>query len=177
MQRIVHKVIAKLDSYRHERNLRRALKLHLRGEVRRDGLELTSASSILEIEWRARDVHPWDRDCSGEERRGMLVLQTLFDTDAAIGRLFESLPYIEVLQIRVLAVGSDTAILGGTVYRASLKDVRSGLSVGMRLRGLGITYHSAGLQFEPLPVNGNVYDRAWKEPLPELAACFRSTQR
>jgi hypothetical protein len=105
----------------------------------------------------------------------MLVAQTLFDTDAAIARLFDSLPYLDVLQIRVLAVESDIPILGGTVYRSSLKEVRGGLSIGMKLRELGITHHSAGLQFEPIPVNGHVYDRPWTD-LPELAIVYRNNQ-
>jgi hypothetical protein len=176
MRRMIHSLFAKLDSYRHKRKVSRALDLYLRGEVRRDGLQLTSMRSSLEIEWRARDVHPWDRDSRRDERRAMLVSQTLFDTDAAIARLFDSLPYVDVLQIRVLGVGSDTSILGGTVTRSSLEEVRDGLSVRMKLRELGITYHSEGLQFEPLPVNGLVYDRPWTVALPEMTTIYRNTQ-
>jgi hypothetical protein len=174
MRRIIQRLFAKLDSYRYNRKVRRALDLYLRGEVRRDGLQLTSMCSSLEIEWRARDVHPWDRDSRRDERRAMLVSQTLTDTEAAISRLFDSLPYVDVLQVRVLGVGSDTPILGGTVTRSSLEEVRDGLSIGMKLRELGITYHSEGLQFEPLPTNGHVYDRQWA--LPELTTFYRDTQ-
>jgi hypothetical protein len=176
MRRIIHSLFAKLGSYRYRRKVRRALDLYLRGEVRRDGLQLTSMCSSLEIEWRARDVHPWDRDSSRDERRAMLVSQTLLDTDAAITRLFDLLPYVDVLQIRVLGADSDAPILGGTVTRSSLEEVRYGLSIGMKLREMGITYHSEGLQFEPLPVNGHVYDRPWTEALPEMTIIYRNTQ-
>jgi len=173
MWEIVKNLRANLDSYRHARKVGRALALHLRREVRRDGLELTSICNSLEIEWRARDVHPWDRDCRPEERRAALVEQTLFDTEAAISRLFEALPFVHVLRVRVLDVGSNAPILGGTVHRSSLAEVRSGLSIGMKLRELGITYHSEGLQFEPLGHEGEVYGRPWASHVPELAVFCR----
>jgi hypothetical protein len=177
MRRFIQNLAARLDSYRYKRGIGRALALHLRGEARRDGLRLLSACSSLEIEWRARDLHPWDRDRPWDERRALLVRQTLFDTHAAISRLFDFLPYVDVLQLRVLGVESDTPILGGTVYRSALKEAREGLSIGMKLRQLGITYHSAGVQFEPLPANGDVYDHPWTELLPELATYYRSHKR
>src|ERR1700683_4834611 len=41
MRRIIHSLFAKLDSYRYKRKVCRALALYIRGEVRRDGLQLT----------------------------------------------------------------------------------------------------------------------------------------
>jgi hypothetical protein len=49
-----------------------------------------------------------------------------------------------------MGVGSNTPILGGTIYRSSLADIPVGLATGMRLRQLGVTYHSTGFQFESL---------------------------
>lgn len=150
-------LFAKLDAWRYKRRVGWALALYRRGEVRRDGLALASISSNMEIEWRARDVHPWDRNRPQEERRIAFVAQTLSDTEAAILRLFEALPYIQALEIRVLGIGSVTPILGGTVYRDSLAEIRPDLSIGMRLRELGITFHSTGLQFESLADSGSSY--------------------
>ena len=61
MLRVVEILLRRLGAYCYKRDLQRALALHLRGEVRRDGLNLTVAIIHLEIEWRARDIHPWDR--------------------------------------------------------------------------------------------------------------------
>jgi hypothetical protein len=160
MLRSIGNVFAKVGLYGHRRNVRQALALHHRGEVRQDGLGLVSMCNTLEIEWRARDVHPWDRDGSSEEKRKRYVAQTLADTEAAISRLFERLPHIDVLQIRILGLESNTPILGGTVYRSSLSEAPVGLAVGMRLRQLGITYHSGGVQFEPLTDPGAPHNLA-----------------
>ena len=47
------------------RRMVKALALNKRPrEVRRDGLSLSQFCNRLQIEWRARDVHPWDRDRS-----------------------------------------------------------------------------------------------------------------
>ena len=53
-----------------------ALDLHNRGEVRRDGLSLTRVSHHLEIEWRARDIHPWDRASESKQREVLLAEQS-----------------------------------------------------------------------------------------------------
>src|SRR5579864_776789 len=79
----------KLDGYRYKHDIERALALHLRGEVRSDGLNPTSLATHLEIEWRARDIHPWDRGLlSPAQRAAAFVKQSLADTEAAIYRLF-----------------------------------------------------------------------------------------
>jgi hypothetical protein len=174
MWRPVQRVFAELDAWRYQRRIQWALALHRRGEARRDGLELASICSNIEIEWSARDIHPWDCHRSPEEKRVAFVAQTLSDTEAAIGRLFEALPAIGALQIRVLGIRSSEPILGGTVYRASLSGIRPELSIGMRLRELGITYHSAGLRFESLADQGFVYDRPWTERFPEMATFYKS---
>lgn len=62
-------LLKRLTSSAHYSGIEYALALHARNEVRRDGLTLTKTSSQLVIEWRARDVHPWDRDPGCSLRR------------------------------------------------------------------------------------------------------------
>jgi len=123
--------------------------LHLRGEARRDGLKLKSMNTRLEIEWYARDIHPWDRDDSQEKRSALFVRGSLDDTDAAITRLFQTLPEIDVIELTVLQQHSECTIMAGTVNRSAVAP-DSRLSAGMRLWQRGIKYHSDGFRFEPL---------------------------
>jgi hypothetical protein len=126
-------------------------KLHLRGEVRSDGLDPINLTTQLQIEWRARDVHPWDRGLLSPARRAAaFVEQSLVDTEAAIHRLFEALPQVDVIALRVLDRTSEAVIISGTVSRLAASARDENLSIGMRLLYLGLTYHSAGSLFEPL---------------------------
>ena len=70
--------------------------------------------------------------------------QALADTEAAVYRLFERLPQIDVIELSVLEPTSEALIATGTVHRSALNATRSpSLSAGMRLRELGITYRFA----------------------------------
>jgi len=74
-----------LDLWRFRRNVGDTLALHRRGEVRNDGLKLDGVSSHLEIRWRAREIHPWDRDLlRGGRKQAAFAEQALADTEAAI---------------------------------------------------------------------------------------------
>jgi hypothetical protein len=151
MLQVLEALFRKLDDCRYRRNINRALALHLRGEVRKDGLMLASVTTHMEIEWRARDIHPWDRPLlSRSERATAFVSQTLADTEAAVHRLFEALPQVDVIALRVLDHASETVIISGTVARPAALHRDERLSIGMRLLYLGLTYHSAGALFEPL---------------------------
>jgi hypothetical protein len=144
MWRQLQSLLRKPALWRYERKIRKALALHLRGEVRRDGLTLDNVSSHLEIRWRARDIHPWDRHLARYEREVKFAEQALADTEAAILRLFEKLPQIDVIELSVLEPKSETLIAAGTVHRSDLHAARPRLlSVGMRLREVGITYRFA----------------------------------
>ena len=144
-------LLRRLDGYRYQRDIERALALYLRGEVRRDGLEGVNLTTQLQIEWRARDIHPWDRGLlSPAQRAAAFVEQSLADTEAAVRRLFDALPQVDVIALRVLDRTSDTVIISGTVSRPAASARDESLSIGMRLLYLGLTYHSAGSQFEPL---------------------------
>ena len=48
-----------------------------RYDVRRDGLSLMETSFRLKIAWRARHVHPWDRDLEEDKRASRLVIRPL----------------------------------------------------------------------------------------------------
>jgi hypothetical protein len=86
---------------RDRKAIQDALALHHRGEARRDGLNLIQASHHLEIEWHARDVHPWDRASKKPgDREFLFAQQSIADTDAALSRLFNELPEIDVIEFR-----------------------------------------------------------------------------
>ena len=141
MWRQLQLFLRKPDLWRYHRRIKQALALHLRGEGRRDGLTLDNVSSRLEIRWRARDIHPWDRHLARYEREAMFAEQALADTEAAVVRLFEKLPEVDVIELSVLEPKSETLIAAGTVHRSELNAARPHLlSVGMRLREVGVTY-------------------------------------
>jgi hypothetical protein len=144
MWRPLKSFLRKSDLWRYHRRIKQALALHLRGEVRRDGLAVDTVSSHLEIRWRARDIHPWDRHLARYEREVIFAEQALADTEAAVARLFERLPEVDVIELSVLEPKSETLIAAGTVHRSDLYAARPHLlSVGMRLREIGVKYHFA----------------------------------
>ncbi|MGA2879713.1 MAG: hypothetical protein ABSG13_12250 [Bryobacteraceae bacterium] len=144
-------LLRRLDRDRYQHDIERALALHLRGEARGDGLDPVSLTTQLQIEWRARDIHPWDRGLLSPARRAAaFVEQSLADTEAAIYRLFDALPQVDVIALRVLDQAAETVIISGTVSRLAVSARDENLSIGMRLLYLGLTYHSAGSLFEPL---------------------------
>lgn len=153
MWRAVESYLNNLKLLRYRRRIERALDLHLRGEVRPDGLKLNHFKNRLEIEWQARDVHPWDRNLPPERRAPLFVDQVLADTESAISRLFDALPAVDVIDLRVLHPAADTAIIEGTVFRSTLDRNRHLLSVRMRLLELGVSYRLVGSRFEALAPN------------------------
>lgn len=112
-------------------------------------MKVEKLTNRLEIEWRARDVHPWDRHDPPDRRALLYVRQALSDTEAAIMRLFQGLPQLDVIAVRVLEHNSDRVIMAGTVYRSEPEPAAE-LSAGMRLWKRGVKYHSDGWVFEPL---------------------------
>ena len=75
-----------------------------------DRLRLKSVWNRLEIEWCARDLHPWDREIPPHRRAQIFAGQCLADTEEAILTLFSSLPHVDVLELKVVAPGSDTVL-------------------------------------------------------------------
>lgn len=130
----------------------KALKLKPRGGVANDVLVLNKVSGQLQLEWRARDVHPWDRDLPPGRQAELFLEQALQDTDAAILRLFQTLPEIGQIEIRVLdAHDSTKVILGGIVAREEALATDTSVSLRLRLRMLGVQYgRIVGDRLEPL---------------------------
>lgn len=144
---------AKLGAFRADwlwRSVRKALALNL-WEARPDGLLLERSSLHLTISWRARDIHPWDRDLPAKKRALRLVEQTFSDTQAALERLFAALPEVDVIDLNVLEADSRKhgTLLSGSVSRNEFEKWRPS-SIPMRLRLLGINYNLINSRFEPL---------------------------
>jgi hypothetical protein len=169
---IVETVLQQLEKTIHRHNIEWALALHRRGEVRPDGLEATRVSNHLEIEWTARNIHPWDRGQNWASGFSF-VDQTLADTDAAVARLFKALPQVDVIMLRIFDPASGAAIIGGTVYRSAISDVNRNVSVRMRLSRWGLKFRSTGVFLEPLDADGMPSPPDRREASPELLAYFR----
>lgn len=151
MKQLFERCFRRLDLWRFRRNVDDALALHRRGEVRNDGLKLEGVYSHLEIRWHARDIHPWDRDLlRGSRRQAAFAEQALADTEAAILRLFERLPHVDIIALSVLEPASETLIAAGTVHRSELSGRRTHLlSVRMRLRDIGVQYNLTAPELPP----------------------------
>jgi hypothetical protein len=128
-------LLAKLNIFSDRRGIRNAL-AHS-GEVRDDGLTLVRASHRLEIEWRAREIHPWDRFSKQPER--VFTEQAISDTDATLSRLFDELPEVDVIEFAVLHPANDHRILAGKVERTDRVPDTRGLSPRTRLWHRGVT--------------------------------------
>ena len=131
------------------RRVVKALALNQRGEARPDGLSLNHLQDRLQIEWRARQVHPWDRDLPAARTAQLFAEQCLDDTNAALERLFSWLLDIDVIEFKVTHPVSGDLILSGSVTRFEARTVRAHSS-GMRLKQLGVSYRLRNWQFEPL---------------------------
>jgi hypothetical protein len=149
-------MLKKMDNFRAafvrrrlHRRVIRALALNKRGEARSDGLSLSHFQNRLQIEWRAREIHPWDRGLPSARITRLFAEQCLNDADAALERLFATLPQIDVIEFKMLDPNSGASILSGTVTRTESMNVRA-LSSGMRLKQLGVTYRLQNWRFEPL---------------------------
>jgi hypothetical protein len=134
--------IERIQTWKYRRAVHRALALNLRGEVRSDGLSLLRVRNHIEIQWRSREIHPWDADLPVEYRARLFHEQLMADTEAAILRLFEAFPQIDRIDLQVLDPASDNVIVSGAVHRSDLDEVGNLISVRMRLQGLGITFSS-----------------------------------
>jgi hypothetical protein len=147
--RLVQRLLLFLGSRLYRRNVYDALALQHRGEVRGDGLEITHITTQLEVEWWARELHPWDRFAPPEKAAVRFVQQSLADTEAAIARLFHASPMLDVIHLRVLDRHARCLIIEGVVHRSSVVTDPS-LSIRMRLVQSGVRFHSPGWCFEAL---------------------------
>jgi hypothetical protein len=148
----------KFVNYLAQQRLRRkvigALEVNRRAGIRNDGLSLKRMRNRLEVEWHARKIHPWDHGLPPERAAKLFVQQCLQDVDAAISRLFATLPDTDEIELRVLDPASGDPIVAGTVTRAEAAAATAG-SLGMKLKSLGLVYRLANWQFESLERCGN----------------------
>jgi hypothetical protein len=128
----------------------RALAVNL-NQVRRDGLCLEGISVRLVISWRARSVHPWDRDLPPERKAARLVEQTFTDTEVALERLFARLPEVGVIDLTVIETDTNKhgAWMRGAILRSEFETWHPS-SAAMRLKLLGMKYNLVGSHFEPI---------------------------
>jgi hypothetical protein len=119
----------------------RSLALRPRGGVVNDRLVLYKVSGQLQLEWHARAIHPWDRDLPAYRQVEAYFEQAVADTDLAIRRIFQRLPEIDVIEIRVLDTQDPTKIiLAGVVTREDALAADLPYSPKMRLKMMGIQY-------------------------------------
>ena len=118
-----------------------SLSLCPRGGVVNDRLVLHKVSGQLQLEWRARAVHPWDRDLPTCRKLEAYFEQAVADTDLAIRRIFQRLLEIDVIEIRVLDTQDPTKImLAGVVTREDALAADLSYSPKMRLKMMGVQY-------------------------------------
>jgi hypothetical protein len=145
----------------------RALSLRPRGAIGNDGLVVRNLSARLRVQLLARPIHPWDRDRPAIERSEMFVQQCLEDVSTAIPKLFRSMPEIDEMEVTVLDPRSKNAIIAGVVNRNDALTSNC-LSVGMKLKAMGLVYRRSNFGFERLDENPvvilNTSERASNRP-------------
>jgi hypothetical protein len=154
IRRYLSSLVRRWEAYLFQRRIGRALALQLRGEARKDGLTLRHLYAQLHlaqlhVEWQARDVHPWDKALPVEGRASLFVKQTFADTDAALKRLFQTVPSAQVISLRVLRPRTGDIIMSGEVQRSSMA-LRRPLSDRIWLGQLGVIFRLSGDYFEEL---------------------------
>ncbi len=177
MWNAIEAVLQKISNRLHGHNLEWALALHRRGEVRRDGLKAVVVRNRMEIEWRARQIHPWDQDRPPEVRKALFVRQALCDTEAAIDRIFSSMPYLDEIRLRIVDPDSNAEIVAGEVSRTDCVEARGHSSVGMRLHASGVRFHSTGYSLEPLDLWPPRVEEITRRTGPELVSVYRAKDR
>jgi hypothetical protein len=155
---MIERLLAKLNGLRAawlRRSIDRALALN-RTQVRPDGLRREQTSVRLLINWRARNLHPWDLDLVGNRRALRLIEQTLSDTLAALERLFAALPEVDVIDFKVLEqdVGKDGTLMSGSIPRQDFETWHPSSAV-MRLKLLGVNCNLVNSRFEPLDTSSS----------------------
>jgi len=152
--------LGRLARARFRRAVTKALALAPRGFVWRDVLHLSGLSARLQVEWRTRDIHPWDRDMPPGRRGELFRDQAVRDTEAAILRLFDLLPDIDAIDVRVLEPHApNRLILAGTVVRADALAAQALSSPAMRLAMMGVRCRTTDGRLEPLDTAGDAATR------------------
>ena len=129
-----------------------ALALHRRGEARTDDLQLMDLAVRMIVRWRAREIHPWDRDLPPARAARKLSQQCLSDTEAVLERLFVACPEVDVIEVEVVEPNADgeRRVIFGSVRRDEFAQWHP-LSTDMRLRLVGLHYRLVDDNLELLP--------------------------
>jgi hypothetical protein len=135
-----------------------------RYEVRDDGLSLTGMSFRLAISWRARSVHPWDRDLADDKKSIRLTEQTFADTAVALEQLFVALPEVDLIDLKVLEADKTKhgILMSGSVSRNDFNAWHPS-SIPMRLRLVGLNFNLVNTRLEPLVATGSEHEIAGDE--------------
>ena len=141
----LERLLCSHDHYR--RRIEQALELKRRGGTRKDGLQLGNLQHRLEILWRARDTHPWDRHLPADVKQARFIEQALIDTEAALARLFKALPEVDVIVLCVTDPASEATVLSGTVTRSDFQTMRPSPSARMRLSQIGVSLESLDIDY------------------------------
>src|SRR5271163_1017765 len=152
MLRRLFRGLGKRRRLRLRESVTKALALHSRGEARMDDPILMDLTVKMQMRWRARELHPWDRDLSPARAARKLAQQTLSDTEAALERLFEACPDVDVIELSVIEPNPDgnRRVIFGTVRRDEFAQWHP-LSTDMRLRLVGLHYRLVDDHLELLP--------------------------
>jgi hypothetical protein len=152
MLRRLFRGLGKRRQLRLRESVAKSLALHRRGEARADDPILMDLTVKMQMRWRARELHPWDRDLSTTRGARKLAQQTLSDTEAALERLFEACPDVDVIELSVVEPDPDgnRRVIFGTVRRDEFAQWHP-LSTDMRLRLVGLNYRLVDENLEPLP--------------------------
>src|SRR5579863_6798598 len=126
----------------YKSRIEQALELPRRGGARKDGLQLGNLQHRLEILWRARDTHPWDKHLPPDVKHSRFIEQAMIDTEAALARLFKALPEVDLITLCVTDPVSEATILTGTVARSDFQNMQPSRSVRMRLNQIGVSLES-----------------------------------
>jgi hypothetical protein len=149
--RLITQLVQKRRQRQLWRRLTKALGIGRRPAESSGVATLNQVSTHLEIEWYARDVHPWDRDLPDKRKAVLFAEASLAQTATAIRRAFERFPEVSSLSIRVLAPRKPHGLLfSGSVLRRDLEGVPGHLSPAMTLKLLGIDYQLIDGVLEPL---------------------------
>jgi|SRR5271170_2629655 len=151
--KILKELASRFSSEKHRLTgrVKRALALNRRGGTRgdHDRLQLVSARAILQVEWLARDIHPWDRDLPPDRAEQAFSEQCLRDTDSAIARLFAEFPAVDAVELRVARSASQPVLIAGVVKRHDLVGTGNGREpIAMKLRNLGVVFRMNQLRLE-----------------------------
>jgi hypothetical protein len=151
LRRLVERLIGRRTPALRE-SVRSALELHRRGEARTDDPQLLDLTVRMQVRWRARELHPWDRDLPPDRSARKLVRQCLSDTEAALERLFLKCPDVDVIDVSVIEPNPDglRRVMFGSVRRDEFAQWHP-LSTDMRLRLVGLHYRLVDDELEALP--------------------------